>query len=307
MGWLRVAGVVVLVAAGVWASAPSSASGQEPRSGAGLVVCYPNAPGSTEAARPVMERLGAHLTWRAGFDVQPVYTNDAAEARRWIDGRRPRFAILSLALYLQWRETFDLQVVAQSERHNALTERYHLIVAQGAAAGSLADLKAGDGGRKPVVWSSHLDDPRFVSRVVFAGRLRVEAPGAGAGEADALGVVTAQPLRALRRMKAGEPFEGQPVDAVLLEDAAWTELQKIRSFREELRAVFTSDPLPTPPVVAIGPVDAADVERLRHALTSMHEEATGRELLGTLQLTGFGAPTPDAAQAAATAYAREVR
>ncbi len=150
------------------------------------------------------------------------------------------------------------------------------------------------------MWSSHLDDPRFVSAVVFEGALRVAQDDAG----DVRGVVTAQPLRALRRMKAGEDFEGQPVDAVLLEDAAWNELQKIASFRDSLRAVHVSPPLPTPPVVAIGPVDPADVERLRQALVTMHEDAKGRELLGTLQVTGFTAPTPEAMDAAAAAYDR---
>ena len=291
------AGVAALVALGA-VSASWSVAGQDEPPGAGLVVCYPNAPGSTDAARPVMERLGAHLTWRAGFDVQPVYTNDADEARRWIETQRPRFAILSLALYLRWREALGLQVVAQSERSHAATERYHLVVGNGSPLRSLADLKGGVAGRKPVVWSSHLDDPRFVSGVVLAGALRVTADDAG----DARGVVTAQPLRALRRMKAGEPFEGQPVDAVLLEDAAWVELQKIASFRDELRALHTSPPLPTPPVVAIGEVDPADVERLRAALLAMHEDAAGRELLGTLQVTGFTAPAPDAMSAAVAAY-----
>lgn len=264
----------------------------------GLVVCYPNAPGSTELARPVMERLGAYLTWRAGYDVHPVYTNDADEARRWIDEGRPRFGILSLALYLRWREALDLRVVAQSERHHALTERYHLVVAQEAPWRSLDDLRAGRSGRKPVVWSSHLDDPRFVSRVVLAGKLDVTHDDAG----DARGVVTAQPLRALRRMKASEPFEGQPVDAVLLEDAAWLELQKLQAFREGLRALHTSGPLPTPVVVSIGEVAPDDAARLREALLSMHGDERGRELLGTLQVTGFSAAAREGLDAAVAAY-----
>jgi ABC-type phosphate/phosphonate transport system substrate-binding protein len=279
---------------------PPAAAPEEARST--LVVCYPNAPGSTEAARPVMERLGAHLSARVGFEVAPIYTNDAAEAQRWIDERRPRFAILSLGLFLRWREALDLAVVAQSERHNAILERYHLVVAQDSPWRTLDDVKAGapapDRSRRGVIWSSHLDDPRFVSRVVLGGALTITPDEAG----DARGVVTAQPLRAIRRMKSGEPFEGAPVDAVLLEDAAWTELQKIQSFREGLRALHVSQPLPTPVVVTFGDVPAADVERLRQALVSMHEHADGRELLTTLQCTGFAAPAPAAIEAAIEAY-----
>ncbi len=72
--WVRGAAALAVVAVG---GGLSTTAGQDGRS-SGLVVCYPNAPGSTDAARPVMERLGAHLTWRTGFDVQPVYTNDGA-------------------------------------------------------------------------------------------------------------------------------------------------------------------------------------------------------------------------------------
>jgi ABC-type phosphate/phosphonate transport system substrate-binding protein len=288
---------------GLPASLARRAAADQPDGRSTVVVCYPNAPGSTEAARPVMERLGAHLTWRTGFELQPVYTNDAAEARRWIDERHPRFAILSLPLFLAWREPLHLSVVAQSERQNSATERYHLLVAQGAPWRTLADFKQGAQGRRPVIWSSHLDDPRFVSRVVFAGALAVAADEAG----DARGVVTAQPLKALRRMKGGEALEGQPVDAVLLEDAAWTELQKLQAFREGVRALFTSAPLPTPPVVALGEVDPQDVERLRGALLGMNDDAEGRDLLTTLQVTSFVAPTPDAMQAAITAYGEAAR
>ncbi|MCO5167196.1 MAG: PhnD/SsuA/transferrin family substrate-binding protein [Planctomycetes bacterium] len=289
----RRAAAVALLALGLAGAAAGRPPGER-----GLVVCYPHAPGSTELARPVMERLGGYLTWRAGFDLQPVYTNDPAEARRWIDEGRPRFAILSLSLFLQWREALDLRPVAQSERNHALTERYHLVVAQESPWRALEDLRAARDGRKAVIWSSHLDDPRFVSRVVLGGALEVTHDGAG----DARGVVTAQPLRALRRMKANEPFEGQPVDAVLLEDAAWLELQRLQSFREGLRALHTSAPLPTPPVVSIGPVDGDDAARLREALVSMHTDERGRELLGTLQVTGFSAPAPEALEAAARAY-----
>ncbi|MCC6271782.1 MAG: PhnD/SsuA/transferrin family substrate-binding protein, partial [Microbacteriaceae bacterium] len=68
------------------------------------------------------------------------------------------------------------------------------------------------------------------------------------------------------------------------------------------RALHVSQPLPTPVVVTFGDVPAADVERLRQALVSMHEHADGRELLTTLQCTGFAAPAPAAIEAAIESY-----
>jgi ABC-type phosphate/phosphonate transport system substrate-binding protein len=288
---VRVAAIALL---GLVASATA---GQEPASRSSLIVCYPNAPGSTEQARPVMERLGAHLSWRTGFELQPVYTNDAAEAQRWIEERRPRFAIVSLPLFLRWRGALALTPIAQSERQNATTERYHLVVRTAAPWRTLEELAAA--ATPPVIWSSHLDDARFVTRVVFGGALEVGEGGR------ARGVVTDQPLRALRRMKAGEAFDGTTVDAVLLEDTTWAELQKLQAFREGLRTLHSSPALPTPIVVALGEVDAADAARLRDALVHMHEEPEGRELLTTLQVTGFQPPSTEALAAAIAAYGEQ--
>lgn len=269
--------------------------------GPGLLVCYPHGPGTSESARPVMERFGAALSAATGDEVKPAFFSEVGPAEAWVAAEQPRFAILSLPLYLAWREARGLSLVAATQRDQATTERYHLVVRAEAPWKSLDDLKATPGEKRPVVWSSHLDDPRFVSNVVFAGALRVRADDSG----HVRGVVTAQPLRALRKMKSGDPFEGQPVDAVLLEDSAWSELQKLAAFKGSLRALTSSAPIPTPPVVVFAGTDPQATARLTKALTGLHASPDGRDLLGTLQLTGFAAPDAAAYEAAAKAYAAE--
>jgi ABC-type phosphate/phosphonate transport system substrate-binding protein len=267
----------------------------------GLLVCYPNAPGTQEQAQPVMVKLGEHLSAATTDTVRPAFFTAAAPAREWVAKERPRFAILSLALYLQWKDELKLELLAQSERGRARTERFHLIVPAASPWKTLDDLKKADGGRKPVIWSSHLDDPRFVGQVVFDGALRVASDEQG----DVVGRSTAQPLTALRHMKSGKPFQDAPVDAVLLEDAAWSELQKLATFKEAVRALHSSAPLPTPPVVALPGADAPARERMKKALLGMDEQAPGRELLATLQVTDFLEPDAAAYEAVARAYARE--
>ena len=284
----------------LWLALASAQAG-EPPPGPGLLVCYPHGPGTSESARPVMERFGAALSAATGDEIAPAFFSEVAPAASYIDAERPRFAILSLPLYLAWRGARGLSLVAATQRDQATTERYHLVVRADAPWQRLDDLKAARGARRPVVWSSHLDDPRFVSNVVFAGALRVQPDDSG----HVRGVVTAQPLRALRKMKSGDPFEGQPVDAVLLEDSAWSELQKLATFKGSLRALASSAPLPTPPVVAFAGTDPQATARLTRALTELHASPDGRDLLGTLQLTGFATPDAAAYEAAAKAYAAE--
>ncbi len=293
--------VAALASAPIVFLALAFAHGGEPARGPGLLVCYPHGPGTSESARPVMERFGAALSTATGDELKPAFFSEVAPAASYVDAEQPRFAILSLPLYLAWRDARSLSLVAATQRDQATTERYHLVVRAESPWKSLDDLKAAAGERRPVVWSSHLDDPRFVSNVVFAGGLRVRTDDSG----HVRGVVTAQPLRALRKMKSGDPFEDQPVDAVLLEDSAWSELQKLATFKGSLRALASSAPLPTPPVVAFAGTDPQATARLAKALTGLHASPDGRDLLGTLQLTGFAAPDAAAYEAAAKAYAAE--
>ncbi len=267
----------------------------------GLVVCYPYAPGTVEAARPVMQRLGETLAARAGAAGRATFFDRRPAAREHVDRERPAFAILTLPLYLAWREPLGLEALASTERRGTAVERFHVVVPAGSPWRTLDDLRAAPpAGRRPVLWSSHFDDLRFASRVLLAGGLALAPDDAGAG--DARGVATPQPLRALRRMAAGQPFEGVPVDAVVLEEPAWAEVQRLKTFQGALRSVFTSPTLPTPLAVALRGADADAAQRLRAALLGLREDAAGRELLTTLQLTGFEAVDAAALAAAAARY-----
>ena len=282
--WLHTL-LIALVLAPAWA--------QEPETEARLLICYPRAPGTTRSAEPVMERLGAYLSER-GSPQQPTYFNDAEVAGEWLSRKRPRYAILSLALFLRWREEHGLVAIASSERAQATHERFHLLVRQDAQVKELADLLSL--GRPAKLWSSHLDDPRFASRVVFQGKLEISATG------PVRSVATSQPLRALRRLKTKQAFEGQPVDAVLVDGVTWRGLQQLKSFQGVLRVLYSSPPLPTPPVVALEGASKEETETLRQALFTMHDDPLGKKLLKTLQLARFKAAEPKALDAVVAAY-----
>lgn len=265
-----------------------------------VLICYPNAPGTSDEARPVMTRFGQYLGSK-GAPCDPVYFNEVRPAVSFIEDAHPRFAILSLALYLKWRDTYHLVPVSLSERRGATRERFHLLVAKDSPLQGLDDLGARGADRPIYVWSSHLDDLRFARNVVFQGKLALDV------DAGPVRIVsTNQPLRALRRIKSGEAFEGKTVDAVLVDDTTWAGLQRLKTFEGVLRVAYTSPDLPTPPVLAFPGTDPAEVGRLRAALEGMRDDPEGQQLLKTLQVTGFGGPEPEALDAAAKVYAREL-
>jgi len=279
------------------------ASGQEVApAGDGLLICYPNAPGSPEAASSLMEQLGAYLSERSGQAVAPVYFNEVAPARAWLEEAEPRFGILSLALYLRWREELGLVVLARSERSGRTSERFHVLVPAGSPHQALEDLGRERLGRPGAIWSTHLDDARFASRVVFGGRLEASADG----EADVRTVSTHQPLRVLRRLKRGDDFQGQPVDAVVVDDTFWERLQDLRTFSGDLRVLERTAALPTPPVVAFAGAGAAARADMAAAFTGMDADPAGRELMEAMQVTGFRAPAEEALDAVIEAYERGV-
>lgn len=288
----RIAGAVIGLAGVAFASLAVAGV----PAGDGFVVCYPNAPGDTRSAKPVMKRLGEYLTARAGRRFAPIYFNALDEAEAFVGEERPAFGIVSLAVYLRWREGKALTPVAATERRGATTEQFFLVGPAG-GPGSLEELLAK--GAPVHVWSSLLDDARFAERVVLGADVSLASePRAGSVTL----VSTRHPLRALRRLKQGKPLEGKPVDAVLVDGPTWEGLQQLKSFAGVLRVLATTASLPTPPVVAFGDVPAADRARLAEVLSAMSADPEGKALLQTLQLTGFGAVPQEAFDAALARY-----
>jgi ABC-type phosphate/phosphonate transport system substrate-binding protein len=296
MGWRGLVAVGILVsAASVLTTATWAQTEPDARTGVGFLICYPNAPGSPRAATRIMEGFGDYLT-RHQAPCEPIYFNDEQAAVDWATEHRPPFGIVSLSVFLRWRVEHGLEVVALSERNGATTERFHLLVVSESPLHSLEDLAEQRLGRQAVMWSSHLEDPRFAEAVVFAGELPVVLEGEGPVRS----VVTEQPLRALRRMKQGSDFQGQPVDAVLVDDTVWRALQELSSFQGVLRPIYSSPQLPTPPVVRFA--GAPEAEHLVTALTGMKDDEQGRQLLETLQVTGWEGATSDDLRSVIEAY-----
>ena len=270
-----------------------------------FLVCYPNAPGSARRAEPIMQTFGSYVGERLERRVRPVYFNELKPAQDWMAQGMPRHGILSLSLYLRWREQHGLRVVAHAERGGKGTGRYHLLVLSSSKLKSLADLAKLEGA---CVWSAHLDDVRFASRVVFGGQLGIKdvwregksSPGLPGGQVRV--VSSTRALSALRRMQQGKPYKGNPVHAVLVDDTSWEGLQELKRFKGVFRVLYASPPLPTAPVVSFGDVPESESKRLGEVLGGMKSDDEGRKILKTLQATGFGPVQREALEALVARY-----
>lgn len=290
---------------------PASVAGQEAASE--FLICYPNAPGSARAAEPIMARLGQYLSDKTGTPLRPTYFNGLAPAEDWLESHQPSQGILSLPLYLRWQRAKGLVALAHAERGGASEERYRLLVRDKGPYRALSDLadtaKLGRLGR---IWSAHLDDARFATNVVFQGQLKVKEVrvGEAVSPASAKGSVrvvsTTRALSVLRRLERGEEYQGDPVDAVLVDATVWSGLQQLERYQGAFRVLYTSPALPTPPVVrfASGPEEGS--AKLAEVLIGMSSDPSGEAILKSLLVTTFTPPQTKRLAALVQAYEEEI-
>lgn len=274
---MRVRAVVALV---VLVTAGLSAATVPARAGASreLLVCYPGKPGNTKAAEGPLLALTNYLAAKAGFEagsLHATYFNDETPALDFVKEKKPSCGILSLALYLKWRAAgTKLSIVAQSERGGRSQDHYHVYVAPGSSRRALVDLKGG------VLASTHLQDERFATKIVFASALDASK--------DVAVVSTKSLIAAFKVCASKAPMgDGRVLDGFVLDDDEAEGFAAKPEFTK-LEKVWTSRPLPTPPVVAFSDnADAADTKKIAAAFLGMAKDAEGQKILETLQATGF--------------------
>ncbi len=232
-----------------------------------IVICYTTGSVSAREARPaietmvrVLERLGG---WPEGT-YQGRFTDDARECERLVASENPHFVIPPLGFYL--RHLDGLLPVARPRVRGQDREVLRVLVRRGAFA-SLDALK----GR--TLGGTLLDDPQFLGRVVFKGRL------------DPASFFVLKPsrvaLRPLRDLAAGT------MDAVLVNDQQYHALGGL-PFARDLDVVFESDPIPLPGVFAVEARTSADERaRVGRALQSFCGHADGRSFCELFGMDGF--------------------
>lgn len=197
-------------------------------------------------------------------------TNKPEDAVKQIEERRPVFAIVTPAFFLEHEEGMGLVPVAAARRLGHDGEAYSLVVRKGASTPP-------EGARLASVIAC---DRRYVEQVVL--------PGLGEKS------VRKPDLKSVRSLADAvyDLTEGGPEApaAVLLDQASLDYFKADATLWPKLDVLATTPTLPADLVVVFGG-DAVQerAERLRTVLEKMLQDEEGRRICKTLQTDGFAA------------------
>lgn len=273
-----------LLAAGLALATATSAALSAP---APILVCYPGGPVSEAEANTAMasmlrvvERIGQ---WPAN-SFTSSFTTAADTCRSQLDQLKPAFAITSLGLFLEQRDAHHLVPVAQPRMKGATSERYRLLVQKG-KYGRLDELKG------KAIGGTVLEEPDFLQRIVFAGKLDPRS----AFELKP----SRQAIRALRALDKGE------LDAVLVNGQQFAALGSL-PLQNPMEAIYTSGDIPLMGMVADSQASSAsERERLARALQGMCGDSEGKKLCELFGIEAFVPASPGAIEPMITLWKQE--
>lgn len=249
-----------------------------------FVIEHEGAGGNSQTAQPYIDQFLRYaeqaLKWPAG-SAKGQFAATKADALQLIAQLNPGFGIVDPWVFLDLHDKHDLVPIAAVEGENQF--KGHLsVVVQAGKYKSLAELKG-----KTLV-SNYLQDPKFLSKVVFDGKL------------DAATYFqlqpTASPLKGIKGVANGQ------VDATLVDDKQLASMKSL-PVAGQLKVIHTSPALPTTPAVAFAKnTTPAEREAFAKMLLGMCKDPKGAEVCKALQIERFTPADKAAYEAAVRKY-----
>ncbi len=237
-----------------------------------FVVYTPGMGGTREQARPFLELFFRAVEGQLGWKPKSVdgqFFEDAHQAREFIEKNHPAYGLIAPSLYLELacaKPAPEPIASIVGLGHSSGSVRYYLMVKDGAFK-TLEDLR----GKR--LSSNHLMNPKFLSRVVFAGKIDV------ASFFQLL--ATNSPVKPFKALDRGE------AEAVLIDEAQFENMKSL-PIGASLRVLFSSSPLPPSPVVAFGrSVQPAERDAVKKTLAALCSSPTGAPVCRELQIVRF--------------------
>lgn len=234
-----------------------------------IVVCYPGGPVNTKDANEAMssmlrvvERIGR---WQEN-SFNSLFNSKTDSCRKQMAEKKPKFAMISLGLYLELRPRYNLVPVIQPKIKGRTSERYRVMVQKGKYK-SLNELKG------LTLGGTVLEEQSFIGKIVFAGKY---------DPASFFVLKTSnQAIRALRSLDKGE------LDAVILNEQQFNGLGSLH-LATPLEAVFTSEEIPLMGVVANSATTTVEErDRFGKALEGMCIDTEGKKLCELFGVESF--------------------
>ncbi|HEX2570001.1 MAG TPA: PhnD/SsuA/transferrin family substrate-binding protein [Polyangia bacterium] len=275
--WMVLMGVALLCSGRAWAGPHD------------FVVYSASLGGNQEQARPYLDTFLRDIEKRMGWDKGSAageFLEDAKSAEDYIEKNKPGYGLISPTLYLDLvcrKVPVEPILSIVGITSTGPTERYHVVV----KGDAIKDLKALKGKR---LASNHLQNVKFVSRVVFDGK--VDASSYFQLQP------TVSPLKPFKQLDRGE------ADAILVND---TQLMSAKSLPigPSLHVVYSSEALPPFPMVAFNNVvKPEEREKMRKTVLGMCSTPGGASVCKSLQITRFEPMDPNAFTKAREAYCK---
>ena len=221
------AGAAVALAAAVTLAAPTAALADP----VGMVVLKEHAVGNTVQAQSFLNQLLAVAAQQNGWPgYKGQFFTQRAGAEAYIKSDSPQYGILSLAPFLAFRGTYNLEPIGQAFVTGGGGGLQYFLVSKTAA--DLAGCKG------KILSSDHIDDQRFIDKVVSGGAFKL---------ADFTLDKTTRPLQGIKNVA------GDQSACALIDDA-----QRASAGPAGLKEVWASAPLPPMVIVAFPSASAAD-------------------------------------------------
>lgn len=282
--WFAAVIAIALLAATGLQAAPTKARGAKDSGKIGMVIVYAGGPDSPEVKK-LIDQLLTYVAQQTGIDpanMTGAYFNDAKATLDHLKANRDSFILGSLGLYLSQRKALSLLPLAKLRYAGDGEERYYLMVRKGRYH-AIEELKG-----KTLSGNTLFEDHRFLSRVVFGGRLDVPTyfdlkP-------------TGRPLSAVKKVAADE------MDAVLLNQVQYESLVRI-PLADKVETIFTSEPMPPLGFMVLDTPKTRPVkDKVLKAVTDMCASTDGKAVCNNFGISGFDPLQPGVLDAVTRKY-----
>ncbi|MGI5863642.1 MAG: phosphate/phosphite/phosphonate ABC transporter substrate-binding protein [Myxococcales bacterium] len=236
----------------------------------GVVIVYLGGPDAGGEGKSLIDQLVAELVKATGLEpgaLEGSYFTENGPAVAQLEANPDSFVLGSLGFFLSQRQGRKLVPLARLKSTLNGTEQFHILVKKGRYK-SLDELK----GKQ--LWGSPLyEDPRFIDKVIFSGKLE-------AAKHFEL-KPTSRPLSAVRKLQSGK------VDAVLLNTVQYESLRRMPLF-DEFEQVYVSEPMPSLGLMMVDtPKTRAMKDKLVTTLLGLCGTPQGKSVCRNFGITGF--------------------
>ncbi len=239
-----------------------------------VLVCYPGGPVKAKTAAPAMDKMLRVLENLGGWPTGSfghAFTSKAKECRKLLAEEKPAFAITSLGLFLEHRQSNHLAPLANPRIGGRSEDVYRILVNKGGPK-DLIGLKG------KTLSGTLLGEPEFLRRVVFKGQINPAE--------HFMLKPSKRALRSLRKLARGK------LDAVMVNQLQYAGIKQL-PFAADFEVVFTSQAMPLQGLVAdTQKTTKAERDKLSDALVQMCKHADGKQMCELFGIDAFVAVDP---------------